>query len=58
VIGETLARIDPARRSEAPSGTHLPAAYFALDDYPVHVTATLLGELKGVRAITEVRQPL
>jgi DNA polymerase-3 subunit alpha len=28
--------------------------YFALDDYPVHVTATLLGELKGIRAITEV----
>jgi DNA polymerase-3 subunit alpha len=32
--------------------------YFALDNYPVHVTAALLGELKGVRAIAEVRQPL
>jgi len=29
--------------------------YFALDDYPVHVTSALLGELKGIRAITEVQ---
>jgi DNA polymerase-3 subunit alpha len=31
---------------------------FALDNYPVHVTAALLGELKGIRAITGVRHSL
>ena len=48
---DELRRTLVAHRGDTPVHARVGARLFALDDYPVAVTAALLGELKGVPGI-------
>lgn len=50
-LGQTLR----AHRGTTPVHVHVGQRRFALDDYPVEVTAMLLGELKAIPGITASR---